>query len=118
LKIPNPKHFSQLAKLIADNWDEISKIYLLSEFSESHPIIDGKSRAVKTYSKSVNDFRERLAMTSYNSFFEVRVDISKFLSNYLYPLNYLGNSWKRRCEKIFQSKRFNESSGLEILNGN
>lgn len=60
LKIPNPKHFSQLAKLIADNWDEISKIYLLSEFSESYPIIDGKSRAVKTYSKSVNDLEKGL----------------------------------------------------------
>lgn len=104
LKIPNPKHFSQLAKLIADNWDEISKIYSLSEFSESHPIIDGKSRAVKTYSKSVNDFRERLAMTSFNSFFEVRVDISKF-----YPTIYTHSiTWailgKEDAKKYFNLK--------------
>lgn len=104
LKIPNPKHFSHLAKLIVDNWDEISKIYLLSEFSESHPIIDGKSRAVKTYSKSVNHFREKLAITSYNCFFEVRVDISKF-----YPTIYTHSiTWaflgKEDAKKYFNLK--------------
>ena len=115
LKIPNPKHFSLLAKLIVDNWTDLSKIYLLSEFSQSHPIIDGKYRAVKTFSKSVNDFRERLTITSYNSFYEVRVDISKF-----YPTIYTHSiTWavlgKENAKKYFNLKGSMKLADWKIL---
>lgn len=110
LKIPNPKHFSQLAKLIVENWNELSKIYSLSEYSESYPVIDGKTRAVKTYSKSVNDFQERLTIASYNSFFELRVDISKF-----YPTIYTHAITWAVLDKADARKYFNLKGSMKSL---
>ncbi|MBK6701478.1 MAG: hypothetical protein IPG55_16655 [Saprospiraceae bacterium] len=117
-KIPNPKHFFQLSKLIADNWHEISKIYLLSEFFESLPIIDCKSRAFKTYSKSINDFRERLAITSYNRFFEVRAVISKFyLTIYTHSITWtvLG---KEDAKKYFNLKSSMKTADWKTVTAN
>lgn len=80
LKIPNPKHYAHLVNLISDNWENFINAYLKSKFSKSYPVPEDndKKRAVATYSKSVQDFRNTLLRTSINKRFLVRVDISKF----------------------------------------
>ncbi len=80
LKIPNPKHYAHLANLISDNWEKFINTYSKSEYSKSYPVPEDNDnkRAVATYSKSVQDFRNTLLRISLNKRFLVRVDISKF----------------------------------------
>ncbi len=104
LKIPNPKHFTHLSAQIADNWSTLNDIYSLSNFSKSKPIPDGTKRSVKTFSPTVSSFREALISTSYDSLFELRVDISKF-----YPTIYTHSiTWailgKSKAKEYFLKK--------------
>ena len=38
LKIPNPKHYLKVSKLITDSWQEIQSVFSSSEYSTSYPI--------------------------------------------------------------------------------
>jgi len=80
LKIPNPKHFIQVSKLVSEKWTEISDIFSTSEYSTSYPIEEAnpKKRAVRTFSKSVQDLRNAILETSVNKLYQVKLDISKF----------------------------------------
>jgi hypothetical protein len=106
LQIPNPKHFLILSEKIANNWVEFEKIYHLSDYSQSYPIVETASskRSVSTRSKSVADFRNQLLKTSVDKLFEVRVDISKF-----YPTIYTHSiAWallgKNKAKHYFKNK--------------
>ena len=80
LKIPNPKHFIEVSKLLSEKWTELNNIYTSSEFSTSYPIeeTNPKKRAVRTFSKSVQDLRNTILETSVNKLYQVELDISKF----------------------------------------
>jgi hypothetical protein len=80
LKIPNPKHFILVSKLVSEKWTEISDIFSTSEYSTSYPIEEAnpKKRAVRTFSKSVQDLRNAILETSVNKLYQVKLDISKF----------------------------------------
>lgn len=80
LKIPNPKHFIQVSNLVSEKWTDISDIFSKSEFSTSYPIeeVNPKKRAVRTFSKSVQDLRNVILETSVNKLYQVKLDISKF----------------------------------------
>jgi len=80
LKIPNPKHFIKVTELVIDKWDDLQDIFTTSEFSTSYPIDEENTdkRAVRTYSKSVQDLRNRIIETSINKYIQVKLDISKF----------------------------------------
>jgi len=80
LKIPNPKHFIQVSNLVSEKWTEISDIFSTSEYSTSYPIeeVNPKKRAVRTFSKSVQDLRNAILETSVNKLYQVKLDISKF----------------------------------------
>lgn len=80
LKIPNPKHFIKVSELISENWEDIIQVYKLSDFSTSYPVIEEATtkRAIRTYSKNVQDLRDKILETSVNKLFQVKLDISRF----------------------------------------
>lgn len=110
LKIPNPKHFIQVSKLVSEKWTEISTIFSASEYSTSYPIeeVDPKKRAVRTFSKSVQDLRNAILETSVNKLYQVKLDISKF-----YPTIYTHViSWSFLGKDI--AKEYHKKSKTEL----
>ena len=97
LKIPNPKHYIRVTELISDNWQEIQNIFSSSEYSTSYPIEETNlnKRAVRTFSKSVQDLRDTIIEKSINKLIRVKVDISKFyptIYTHTIPWSFLGKS--------------------------
>lgn len=80
LGIPNPKQFSDLSNAIIDNWSLIRATYKLSSYSESTPIEAKAKRAVRTKSRSWNNFKFQLIEKSSDKKFELTLDISQFYS--------------------------------------
>jgi hypothetical protein len=78
IQIPNPKNFITLSNEISNNWQELNNVYQTSLYSQSIPVELGAKRAVRTKSKGVSEFRNKLVIESYNYLFETKVDISKF----------------------------------------
>lgn len=97
LKIPNPKHFLELAKIITNEWVSLSSFYLNSPYSTSYPVeeILSTGRAVKTKSENVQQLRESILESSINSLFQVKLDISKFyptIYTHIISWSFLGKS--------------------------
>ena len=104
IEIPNPKQFHDLSKIVVDNWKTIRNTYNLSEFSASTPIEKDAKRAVRTKSKTLNNFKFQLIELSFNKRYELRLDISNF-----YPSIYTHSiSWaimgKKLSKKYFKKK--------------
>lgn len=76
--IPNPYHQFILSSAICNNWKEIEKKYKTSKLSASTPELDinGK-RAIIQFSK-FNEFKEKSLKDSFDTFFELKSDISKY----------------------------------------
>lgn len=79
--IPNPFHYVKLSEVIYKNWRNINIHYRKSKLSASVPEIDktGK-RAIIQFGK-YEKFREKCIECSYDTFFELRADISKYFSS-------------------------------------
>ncbi|MCL1688361.1 hypothetical protein CMT57_00185 [Elizabethkingia anophelis] len=80
LGIPNPKQFSDLSNAIIENWSLLRKTYKLSPYSESTPIEARAKRAVRTKSRSWNNFKFQLIEKSSDKKVELTLDISQFYS--------------------------------------
>lgn len=78
LGIVNPKQYQDLCRLVVDNWAIIRSTYALSDFSASIPVEADATRAVRTKSSSLNNFKFLLIEKSFNKRYELRLDISQF----------------------------------------
>lgn len=78
LDIPNPKQFHDLSNIIVSQWNDLKSVYRLSNFSSSLPVELEAPRAVRTKSRTFNEFQFNLISKSYNRGYELRVDISQF----------------------------------------
>ncbi|QOW11131.1 RNA-directed DNA polymerase [Kaistella flava (ex Peng et al. 2021)] len=76
--IPNPYHQFILSNAICKNWNEIQQKYNSSKLSASTPELDlNGNRAIKQFSK-YNEFKEKSLKASFDTFFELKSDISKY----------------------------------------
>ncbi|WP_299190485.1 RNA-directed DNA polymerase, partial [uncultured Aquimarina sp.] len=113
LKIPNPKHFISVSHLLNQKWSELNTIFTTSEYSTSYPIeeTNPKKRAVRTFSKSVQDLRNTILETSVNKLYQVKLDISKF-----YPTIYTHViSWSLLGKEIAKEYYKKSKTELETL---
>jgi len=104
IEIPNPKQFLDLSKSIVSNWSELKKFYEISEYSESSPVINNAKRAIRTKSKSWNNFKFKLIEKSFNKKIELRLDILQFyptIYTHSIPWSILG---KKDAKKYFNLK--------------
>lgn len=104
LGIVNPKQYHDLSRLIVENWATIRNTYNLSDISASTPVENNASRAVRTKSESVNNFKFLLIEKSFNKRYELRLDIAQF-----YPTIYThGIPWailgKEMAKRYFVQK--------------
>ncbi|MEQ1587976.1 MAG: RNA-directed DNA polymerase [Cyclobacteriaceae bacterium] len=104
LGIPNPKQYHDLCSLAVKNWSELKQVYNKSDFSASNPVEKDATRAVRTKSKTFNEFKFKLIEKSFNRQFELRIDISQF-----YPTIYTHSiAWaimgKDPAKKYFRIK--------------
>lgn len=76
--IPNPYHQLALSVAIYNNWSKIKKHYKKSNLSASIPEIDkSNKRAIVQFAK-FESFKEKCIESSYDTFFELKSDISKY----------------------------------------
>lgn len=76
--IPNPYHQFILSNVICVNWKSIELKYKASKISASTPEIDSHgNRAIIQFAK-FNEFKEKCLKDSFDTFFELKSDISKY----------------------------------------
>ncbi len=115
IEIPNPKQFLDLSNLITDNWNAIKDVYKISDYSLSYPVLHNAKRAVRTKSKSWNNFKFELIEKSYKHKFELRLDIANFyptIYTHTIPWALLGKSV---AKDYFKIKRFRRAHWNSIV---
>lgn len=101
LAIPNPLHYTELVKEIVVNWTELNNKFKDNKRSYSLPIEDMKKRAIRAKSPKFKDFQEAKINISYNSFYELKIDISKFYDSiYTHTIAWAIHGKKEAKEKI------------------
>lgn len=115
LKLPNPRHFLKVTELICSKWSEIQNVFSLSNYSTSYPIVeeDTGKRSVRTFSKNVQDLRNKIIEISVNKLVQVKLDISKF-----YPTIYThAISWSLLGKEIAKEYYKKTNDELDSLVG-
>ncbi len=120
IEIPNPKQFLDLSKSIISNWNELKKIYEISEYSESSPVINKAKRSIRTKSKSWNNFKFKLIEKSFDKKIELRLDILQFyptIYTHSIPWSILGktDAKKYKIYAIFKDKLQNQNNYLKFV---
>lgn len=103
LGVPNPMHFMFLVDEITANWSFLREKFKLSPYSASYPVEHGAKRALRTKSKTLNEFKFLLAEKATNHKVELRMDISQFYpSIYTHSISWalLGKEEAKRAFKI------------------
>lgn len=117
LKLPNPKHFIKVTELICSKWLDIQSIFSISNYSTSYPVDEENpnKRAVRTFSKNVQDLRNTMIEISVDKLVQVKLDISKF-----YPTIYThAISWSMLGKAVAKEyyKKTNEELNSLIASG-
>lgn len=76
--IANPFHQLKLSEVIVKNWPSINTHYKKSKISASIPFINTVDKRAITQFALYEDFKEKCIETSFDTFFELRTDISKY----------------------------------------
>jgi hypothetical protein len=99
--IPNPYHQIKLSQVIAKNWRKIQKEYRRSLLSASVPEVDKtRKRSIIQFAK-YEEFREKCIEASFDTFFELRTDISKYFpSIYTHSI-----PWAMHSKAIAKTRR-------------
>jgi hypothetical protein len=108
--IPNPYHQFILSKAICNNWNDILTRFTSTKISASIPDIDinGK-RAIIQFSK-YNQFKENCLIDSFDTFYELKTDISKY-----YPSIYTHSiPWAIHSKSFAKKNRGNSHYGNYI----
>jgi len=108
LCIPNPKQFLDLARSISDNWNSIKPNFDISDYSESLPIEYKATRAVRTKSKSWNNFKFKLIDESFDKKFQLKLDILNFypsIYTHSIPWSIIGKSEAKKYFKINNTRK-------------
>lgn len=104
LSMPNPLHYTELVNEIVNNWQEINKKFEGNKRSHSLPIIDMEKRAIKAKSYNFKTFQENKIKMSYDNFYELKIDISKFYDSiYTHTIAWAIHGKKEAKEKIFEN---------------
>ncbi len=115
LGIINPKQYHDLSRLIVKKWPTIRQTHTLSDFSASTPVEKDSTRAVRTKSTSLNNFKFLLIEKSFNKRFELRLDISQFyptIYTHSIPWAILG---KETAKKYFVQKNNRSTNWNSLL---
>lgn len=105
--LPNPYHQFLLSKAIFENWTDINTKYNLSRLSASKPEIDNSGyRAIIQFAK-FNEFKENCMKDSFDTFYELKSDISKY-----YPSIYTHSvPWAIHTKEFAKLNRGNSHYG-------
>ncbi len=101
--------------MICSKWSEIQNVFSLSNYSTSYPIVeeDTGKRSVRTFSKNVQDLRNKIIEISVNKLVQVKLDISKF-----YPTIYThAISWSLLGKEIAKEYYKKTNDELDSLVG-
>lgn len=115
LEIPNPKQYLDLSNPIVDNWTTIRDYFDISEYSQSKPVLFEAKRALKTKSKSLNNFKFEAITKSFGRKVELRLDILNFypsIYTHSIPWSLLG---KEEAKKYFKIKNTKQAHFSAIL---
>lgn len=81
LSVPNPIHQSELCEVIAkpDNWKEIEKIYSVSKFSFSRPLLTSQSSSIRaTKILPFGEFIKAIFLDSHSYRYQLKADITRY----------------------------------------
>ncbi|WP_418501802.1 hypothetical protein [Flagellimonas sp.] len=115
LEIPNPKQYLDLSNPIVANWKTIRDYFDISEYSQSKPVLFEAKRALKTKSKSLNNFKFEAIAKSFGRKVELRLDILNFyptIYTHSIPWSLLG---KDEAKKYFKIKSTRQTHFTSIL---
>lgn len=104
LEIPNPKQYLDLSNPIIDNWNTLKSHFDISEYSQSKPVLFEANRALRTKSKSWNNFKFEVIQKSFGKKVELKLDILNFyptIYTHSIPWSILG---KDDAKKYFNIK--------------
>lgn len=108
LEIPNPKQYLDLSNPIVENWKIIKGFFDISLYSQSKPVLFGAKRALKTKSKSLNNFKFEAISKSFGRKVELRLDILNFyptIYTHSIPWSLLGKDEAKRYFNIKNTRK-------------
>lgn len=108
LEIPNPKQYLDLSNPIVDNWKTIKDFFDISSYSQSKPVLFESKRALKTKSKSLNNFKFEVISKSFGRKIELRLDILNFyptIYTHSIPWSILGKEDAKKYFKLKDTRR-------------
>lgn len=108
LEIPNPKQYLDLSNPIVENWDTLKSFFDISEYSQSKPVLFGAKRALKTKSKSLNNFKFEAITKSFGRKIELRLDILNFyptIYTHSIPWSLLGKEDSKKYFKLKNTRK-------------
>lgn len=115
LEIPNPKQYLDLCNPIVENWKILKNFFEISTYSQSKPVLFEAKRALKTKSKSLNNFKFEVISKSFGRKVELRLDILNFyptIYTHSIPWSLLG---KDEAKKYFKLKNTRKAYFNSIL---
>ncbi|MEC3905911.1 RNA-directed DNA polymerase [Tamlana sp. 2201CG12-4] len=108
LEIPNPKQYLDIGNTIIDNWKLLKEYFDISSYSQSKPVLNGAKRALKTKSKSLNNFKFEAISKSFGRKIELRLDILNFyptIYTHSIPWSLLGKEDAKKYFKLKKTRR-------------
>jgi hypothetical protein len=108
LEIPNPKQYLDLSKPIVDNWKNLRDFFDISTYSQSKPVLFEAKRALKTKSKSLNNFKFEVISKSFGRKVELRLDILNFyptIYTHSIPWSLLGKEDAKKYFKLRNTRK-------------
>lgn len=108
LEIPNPKQYLDLSKLIVQNWKILKDCFEISTYSQSKPVLFEAKRALKTKSKSLNNFKFEVISKSFGRKVELRLDILNFyptIYTHSIPWSLLGKEHAKKYFKLRNTRK-------------
>jgi hypothetical protein len=108
LEIPNPKQYLDLSNPIVDNWKNLRDFFDISSYSQSKPVLFEAKRALKTKSKSLNNFKFEVISKSFGRKVELRLDILNFyptIYTHSIPWSLLGKEEAKKYFKLRNTRK-------------
>lgn len=108
LEIPNPKQYLDLSNPIVNEWKTLRDYFNISDYSQSKPVLFEAKRALKTKSKSLNNFKFEAISKSFGRKVELRLDILNFyptIYTHSIPWSLLGKEEAKRYFKIKNTRQ-------------
>lgn len=120
IKIPNPLHQGKLAEVIANNYEEIKKLFEKSSLSTTKPIVETElvqgKRSIKHDNYGV--FKELCVINSFKYSIQLKTDIAKFYpSIYTHSIPWVTFGGKDKFKKN-RALHKNDSAKVKIIYGN